>query len=103
MRAEGKIELMKMDRRELLKTLGSTTVAATLAGILPEVTLAQAAAPARDRQQAPERLLQSEPVLALSPEGEATLEWETVVPTQGAAIYLGIPNERRDCPGLADL
>ncbi|HEY6305018.1 MAG TPA: metallophosphoesterase [Candidatus Angelobacter sp.] len=86
---------MKMDRRDLLKTLGSTTVAATLAGILPEVALAQAAAAAggQERQRAPERILQSEPVLSLNAAGEATLEWETVVPTQGATIYLGIPND----------
>jgi Calcineurin-like phosphoesterase len=86
---------MKMDRRDLLKTLGSTTVAATLAGILPEVALAQAAAAAggQQRQQAPERILQSEPVLSLNAAGEATLDWETVVPTQGATIYLGIPND----------
>ena len=84
---------MKMDRRDVLKTLGSTTVAAAVAGMMPEVAWAQAVARPQDRQRAPERLLQSEPVVSLNPEGEATLEWETVVPTQGATIYLGIPND----------
>jgi Calcineurin-like phosphoesterase len=86
---------MKVHRRDLLKTLGSTTVAATLAQYLPEIAEAQAAspAPAPAREQAPERLLQAEPLLSLSAEGEATLEWETVVPTQGATIYLGLPND----------
>jgi hypothetical protein len=89
---------MNMDRRDLLKTLGSTTVAATLSGILPEAALAQAtgAAGNQDRQRAPERLLQSEPVVSLGADGEATVEWETVVPTQGATIYLGIPNDEID-------
>jgi hypothetical protein len=88
---------MKMDRRDLLKTLGSTTVAATLAGVLPEAAPAQAtAAASAGRQRAPERLLESETVVSLSAAGEATLEWETVVPTQGATIYLGIPNDEID-------
>jgi hypothetical protein len=86
-------EPMKIDRRDLLKTLGSTTVAASLSGILPEVAPAQTAAPTSGKQHAPERLLQSEPHLTLNSNGEATLEWETVVPTQGAILYLGIPND----------
>jgi hypothetical protein len=94
------IVLMKMDRRDLLKTLGSTTVAATLKGFLPELAQAQAQTAAtanrEERQQAPERILQSEPVLSLVADGVATLEWETVVPTQGATIYLGIPNDEID-------
>jgi 3',5'-cyclic AMP phosphodiesterase CpdA len=89
---------MKIHRRDVLKTLGTTTVAATVAGLLPEALCSQTAisqppAAAAAREQAPERLLQSEPTVSLSAEGDATLEWETVVPTQGATIYLGIPNE----------
>src|SRR5215472_14661698 len=88
---------MKIHRRDVLKTLGTTTVAATVAGLLPEALRSQTpasqtpAGPASE--QAPERLLQSEPTVSLNPQGEATLEWETVVPTQGATIYLGIPND----------
>lgn len=86
---------MKVRRRDILKTLGSGTVAATLAHVLPDVATAQTAtaSPASALDRAPERLLQAEPVLALNTDGEATLEWETVVATQGATIYLGLPND----------
>jgi hypothetical protein len=81
-------------------------VATAFAGALPEVMLPQTTAPqtkaleGQQKQQststierAPERLLQSEPVVTLSPEGDATIEWETVVPTQGGTIYMGVPND----------
>src|SRR5215470_391572 len=91
-----KSTLMKIHRRDVLKTLGTTTVAATVAGLLPEALRSQTPASqtaGTATEQAPERLLQSEPTVSLNPAGEATLEWETVVPTQGATIYLGIPND----------
>ncbi len=92
---------MTIDRRDLLKAIGSGAVASALAGALPELGLAQNTAADRQRQhvpgspieRAPERLLQSEPVATLSPEGEATIEWETIVPTQGGTIYIGVPND----------
>ena len=84
---------MKMDRRDLLKTLGSTAVASTLSGVLPKIALSQAARDAERHERAPERLLQSEPELTLSPEGVLTVQWETVVPTRGATIYMGMPND----------
>ena len=83
---------MKMRRRDVLKTLGSGTVAATLTQILPDFASSQVAT-ATAKEQAPERLLQSEPVLSLDSDGTATLEWETVVPTQGATVYVGLPDD----------
>jgi Calcineurin-like phosphoesterase len=92
---------MTIDRRDLLKAIGSSAVASALAGALPEPGLSQSTGADQQRQhvpgspieRAPERLLQSEPVVTLSPEGEATIEWETVVPTQGGTIYIGVPND----------
>ena len=94
---------MTIDRRDLLKLIGSGAVASALAGALPEDMLSQRttqvqegaaqAASGSPIERAPERLLQSEPVVTLSPEGEATIEWETVVPTQGGTIYIGVPND----------
>ena len=97
---------MTIDRRDLLKAISSSAVATAFAGALPEGMLPQTTAPqtkeleGQQKQQststierAPERLLQSEPVVTLSPEGDATIEWETVVPTQGGTIYMGVPND----------
>jgi hypothetical protein len=92
---------MTIDRRDLLKAIGSGAVASALAGALPEHGLSQSTGADQQRQhtpgspieRAPERLLQSEPVATLSPEGEATIEWETVVPTQRGTIYIGVPND----------
>jgi hypothetical protein len=92
---------MTIDRRDLLKAIGSSAVASALAGALPEPGLSQSTGADQQRQRvpgspierAPERLLQSDPVVTLSPEGDATIEWETVVPTQGGAIYIGVPND----------
>lgn len=94
---------MTIDRRDLLKAIGSSAVASALAGALPERGLSQNPGAAREAQhapsstprieRAPERLLQSEPQVALSSEGEATIDWETVVPTQGGTIYIGVPND----------
>ena len=94
---------MTIDRRSLLKVISSSAVATALAGVLPEEMLPQTTAVEQERQRtdpsrspierAPERLLQSEPVVTLNPEGEATIEWETVIPTQGGTIYVGVPND----------
>jgi hypothetical protein len=94
-------ETMTIDRRDLLKAIGSSAVASALAGALPEPGLSQSTVADQQRQhvpgspieRAPERLLQSEPVVTLSPEGDATIEWETVVSTQGGTIYVGVPND----------
>ena len=46
------------------------------------------------RENSPERLLAAEPVLKINPEGDAAvLTFKTVVPTQGAIVYLGVPND----------
>lgn len=94
-----------IDRRDLLKLIGSSTVAGAFAGVLPEEALSQTRAAGQQQEQhspdssrsamerAPERLLQSEPVITLNPEGEAKIEWETVIPTQGGTIYIGVPND----------
>jgi hypothetical protein len=94
---------MTIDRRDLLKLIGSSTVAGAFIGVLPEETRQQTKTQAQQPQstnasksameRAPERLLQSEPVVTLSPEGEAKIEWETVIPTQGGTIYIGVPND----------
>ena len=92
---------MTIDRRDLLKAMGSSAVASVLAGALPEPGPAQNTAADRQGQhmpgspieRAPERLLQSEPSVTLNAEGEATIEWETIVPTRGGTIYMGVPND----------
>jgi hypothetical protein len=94
---------MTIDRRGLLKLIGSSTVAGAFIGVLPEETRQQRTTQAQEPpspdasksaiERAPERLLQSEPVATLSPEGEAKIEWETVIPTRGGTIYIGVPND----------
>ena len=94
---------MSIDRRDLLKALSTTTLAAALEGVWGEEALPQANAATQAGQRAeiskspveraPERLLQAEPVVTLEPGGEATIEWETVIPTQGGTLYVGLPND----------
>jgi calcineurin-like phosphoesterase family protein len=96
---------MNIDRRDLLKLIGSGTVAGAFLGVLPEETLSQTRTASQGQEQhsadlsksamerAPERLLQSEPVVTLNSEGEAKIEWGTVPPTQGGTIYVGVPND----------
>lgn len=93
---------MTIDRRDLLKAISSSAAAATLAGVLPDEILPGTAAQDQEGQTqssasrielAPERLLQGEPSVTLQAEGEATIAWETVRPTQGGTIYLGVPND----------
>jgi hypothetical protein len=94
---------MTIDRRDLLRVIRSSAVATALAGVLPEGMLPQTTAVDQERQgtertaspieRAPERLLQSEPMVTLEAEGAATIAWETVIPTQGGTIYLGVPND----------
>src|SRR5260370_6260666 len=97
-------DTMTIDRRDLLKVIGSSAVATAFASSLPEEMLPQTKAAAAQEprskdasrspiERAPERLLQSEPVVTLNPDGEATIEWETVIPTQGGTIYIGVPND----------
>src|SRR5260370_32246049 len=96
-------EIMTIDRRDLLKVIGSSAVATAFASSLPEEMLPQAKAAAQEPrskdasrspiERAPERLLQSEPEVTLNPDGEAKIEWETVIPTQGGTIYIGVPND----------
>ena len=94
---------MNIDRRDLLRVISSSAVATALTGVLPEGMLPQTGAVDRERQgrgltgspieRAPERLLQSEPMVTLDAEGAATIEWETVIPTQGGTVYVGVPND----------
>lgn len=93
---------MTIDRRDLLKLVGSSAAATALAGALPKESPSHAqtvsgALPSKDAsgsiERAPERLLQSEPMVTLNAEGEAKIEWETVVPAQGGTIYIGVPND----------
>jgi hypothetical protein len=96
---------MSIDRRGLLKVFGTAAAGAALDGLLAEEMLPQPTAvpseqsaqakpaPERALERAPERLLQSEPEVSLDPGGSATIAWETVVPTQGGTIYIGVPND----------
>jgi len=45
------------------------------------------------RENSPERLIAAEPEIKVNPDGTAILTWKTVVPTQGATVYLGLPND----------
>lgn len=100
---------MQIDRRDLLKVVfGSTAVATAIGagaaeGDFPQTADVHNAAAVPVPQgliENPERLLDSEPIVTISPEGDATIQWKTVVATQGATIYLGLPNEeiRLDWP-----
>jgi hypothetical protein len=94
---------MTIDRRDLLKVISSSAMAVVVGGVLPEEMLPQLTAVDQERQnaglsgsmvqRAPERLLQSEPVVTLDAEGTATIAWETVIPAQGGTIYVGVPND----------
>src|SRR5260370_2582739 len=94
---------MSIDRRRLLEVNSTSADAADLAGVLREEMMAQSSAVDQERQdaglsgslvqRAPERLLQSEPVVTLDAEGAVTIAWETVIPTQGGTIYVGVPND----------
>ena len=97
---------MSIDRRDLLKVFSTAAAGAALDGLLAEEMLPQATAPAAHDQaalarsapepgleRAPERLLQSEPQVGLDAAGSATIAWETVIPTQGGTIYIGVPND----------
>src|SRR5437870_4528828 len=95
---------MTIDRRDLLKVISSSAMAAAVGGVLPEEMLPQLTAVDQERQnaglsgslvqRAPERLLQSEPVVTLDAEGTATIAWETVIPAQGGTIYVATPVAR---------
>src|ERR1700683_3748170 len=97
---------MSIDRRDLLKVFSTAAAGAALDGLLAEEMLPQATArppreqatpaqsvPERGLERAPERLLQSEPQVSLDAGGSATIAWETVIPTQGGTIYIGVPND----------
>ena len=93
---------MSIDRRDLLKVFSTAAAGAALDGLMVEEMLPQATAPAPREQatpgksapeRAPERLLQSEPQVSLDPGGSAIIAWETVIPTQGGTIYIGVPND----------
>ena len=92
---------MPMDRRDLLKALGSSALGTAIPAEVAEAPFSQAAEvlepPAAPLSQAqienPERLLDSEPAVEITPDGDATIRWKTVVATQGATIYLGMPNQ----------
>ncbi len=38
------------------------------------------------------RILASEPTVTIAPDGQAIISWQTVAPTQGGSIYIGIPD-----------
>ena len=94
-----------MNRRDALKLLAGTalTSSAVLANgkNTPNGLLEYVPDPSRIPQQptgttvvenAPERLLGSEPQVALSPDGKLSVLFSTAVPTQNAVVYLGVPN-----------
>jgi hypothetical protein len=89
-----------MDRRNALKLLTGAATAA-LAPALPAQQhepvdvhhLPQVPPGATSIDTTHERLIAAEPELTLNPEGELTIAWKTVVPTQGATVYIGVPND----------
>src|SRR5438445_344809 len=94
---------MTIDRRDLLKVISSSAMAAAVGGVLPEEMLPQLTAVDQERQnaglsgslvqRAPERSRQWEPGVTMDAEGTATIAWETVIPAQGGTIYVGVPND----------
>jgi Calcineurin-like phosphoesterase len=101
---EDVLSLFTMERRDALKLLTVMATAALSSPALPAHGQEQNApvdlnrkptAPAGEVSQvnSPERLLAAEPEIAINPDGEATISFKTVVPTQGATIYLGVPND----------
>src|SRR5579872_403861 len=94
-----------MKRREALKLLAGATTAAVSSTARPVLGYGQDLPTPVDlnkrppvptvgalQENAPEQLLAAEPEIAINHEGEATIAWTTVVPTQGATVYLGLPN-----------
>jgi hypothetical protein len=92
---------MQLDRRDLLKAFRSTALATAMGTQVAKAASPQTAdiqepaavALPQGQIENPERLLDSEPIVTISPEGDATIAWRTVVATQGATIYLGLPND----------
>lgn len=97
---------MSIDRRGLLKVFSTAAAGAALDVLVAEGRLAAATTPAPGEQaapatpapgkgpeRAPERLLQSEPQVTPDSGGSAIISWETVIPTQGGTIYIGVPND----------
>src|SRR5262249_25433553 len=44
------------------------------------------------RERAPERLIESEPLVSIADDGKVTIVWETVIPVRSAGIYVGLLN-----------
>jgi hypothetical protein len=91
-----------MERRQVLKLMSSAVIVAApgmqSAGqeqhAPVDVTRIPHPPPGlKARENSPERLIAAEPEIKVSPEGDAVLTWKTVVPTQGATVYLGLPND----------
>lgn len=98
-----------MKRRDALKVIATTALASASSGALAVTGLGRdqngsldyvpdptriPAAPSGSAavDTAPERLLGSEPQVALTPDGKLTVLFTTAVPTQNAVLYIGVPN-----------
>jgi Calcineurin-like phosphoesterase len=97
-------------RRDLIQAIAATTSILAIGTIIPgwrkvfarELIPAPALPPANLKpvtypnsppvDNSGLRILASEPTVTMTPDGKATISWQTVAPTQGGNIYLGIPD-----------
>jgi Calcineurin-like phosphoesterase len=99
-----------MKRRDLIQAIAATTSIVAIGTMIPgwrkvfakQPTSTPASSPSNLKpviypNSAPTdssglRMLASEPTIAIAPDGQATISWQTVAPTQGGSIYIGIPD-----------
>ncbi len=99
-----------MNRRNLIQSIAATTSIIAIGSIIPGWRKVFAKQPSPEKvlpvtnlkpvtyPNSPQvnnsglRILASEPTVAISPEGQATISWQTIAPTQGGSLYIGIPD-----------
>ncbi len=99
-----------MKRRDLIQAIAATTSIFAIGTIIPGWRKVFAKQPSPERAipasnlkpvtypNSPKkdssglRILASEPTVTITPEGQAAISWQTVAPTQGGNIYIGIPD-----------
>jgi 3',5'-cyclic AMP phosphodiesterase CpdA len=100
-----------MNRRNLLQAIAATTSIVAIGSMIPGwlkvlAKQPQSASPANPPTKLKPvtypnspptdssglRILASEPTVEIAADGKATISWQTVAPTQGGSIYIGIPD-----------
>jgi hypothetical protein len=99
-----------MKRRDLIQSIVATTAIVAIGTIIPgwrkvfakQPNSAPAIPPSNLKpvtypnsppmESSGLRILANEPTVTITPEGQATISWQTVAPTQGGSIYIGIPD-----------